>query len=617
MIMSKAAIHITNLFYLVFLILMSSCVHEIFLSEESGGEGVEPSDKVQIEIFTRANSYQLPTTRAADDEVGMTPWILVFKGDDENATFVEAVQAFELVGKRYVILTKQPAGSKYQLLILANPLNNKFCYGDAGTQYEFTKDNLSAKLNQGMTTLSDACTNLLTEPLADPSFSIPYSSITQTIPMSYLLEVDKIDNTTKIENSDKSSLLLIRILAKMVIVNKAANFEFKGVMAVVNAPRQGRLHKIGSPIMDNTSNLTEYKYDAGYSSPLVMAETITAGEQTTKNSPIYLYESGTQNNTYIIIKGTYENKDYYYKMVIVNTALQPINIVRNRAYTFTITKAKGPGYDTMGDAKVSKPSNTALDFQILVDDSDSYEIMANNDYYLGVSNSVFIAYYSGTVEKQCEAFKIITDCKTNFPNSRTISTNREAVDNSFNLAYPADGIIPIVDGGISPRITPVGVSITDRVMWYEDTQTTSEGVKKDNAYVTLKLGNLEKQIQIRQRKAIPVRGATLKYMPTANTDPSGYEVKYYCLSAYVEDGNDNPKNWIKLRPSSGALREDTDNITVDDGTILIEISPNSSYAPRSGIIYLTTIKDPNSYPGGSSMQRIKININQSYSLPAD
>ena len=72
---------------------MSSCVHEIFLSEESGGEGVEPSDKVQIEIFTRANSYQLPTTRAADDEVGMTPWILVFKGDDENATFVEAVQA--------------------------------------------------------------------------------------------------------------------------------------------------------------------------------------------------------------------------------------------------------------------------------------------------------------------------------------------------------------------------------------------------------------------------------------------------------------------------------------------------------------------------------------------
>ena len=88
-------------------------------------------------------------------------------------------------------------------------------------------------------------------------------------------------------------------------------------------------------------------------------------------------------------------------------------------------------------------------------------------------------------------------------------------------------------------------------------------------------------------------------------DPTGYEMKYYCLSAYVEDGSDDPKNWIKLRPSTGVHREDTDNITVDDGTILIEVLPNTGSAPRSGIIYLTTIKDPNSNPSGSSMQRIK------------
>ena len=616
--MTKAAIHITNLFYLIFLILMSSCVHEIYLSEEPGGEKEVLTDKVRIEIFTRANPYNLPTTRAAESEVGMTPWVLVFKGNDENATFVEAVQAFELVGKRYVILTKQPAGTKYQLLILANPLNNRFCYGDAGTLYEFTKDILSDKLtNPNIETLSDACKKLLTEPLASPSFTVPFSGTNQTIPMSYLLEVDKIDNTTKIENNDKSSLLLVRTLAKMIIVNKAANFEFKGVMAVVNAPRQGRLHKLGNSIMGNTSNLTEYQYDINYSAPLVTAETVAAGEQSTENNPIYLYESDTQNNTYIIIKGTYENKDYYYKMAIVNTALESMNILRNRAYTFTIIAAKGPGYDTMGDAKVAKPSNIDLDFKILVDDSDSYEIMANNDYYLGVSNSVFIAYYTGAVEKGYEAFKLTTDCKTDFPNSRTISTNREELDGSFNLAYPADGIIPIVDGGITPCVTPVGVYVTEWLMWYEDTQYTSGGVQRDNAYVTLKLGNLEKQIHIRQRRAIPATGVTLKYVPTADTDPTGYEMKYYCLSAYVEDGSDDPKNWIKLRPSTGVHREDTDNITVDDGAILIEVLPNTGSASRSGIIYLTTIKDPNSNPSGSSMQRIKININQLVSVSSN
>lgn len=609
--MTKIAIHITNLFYLTFLILMSSCVHEIYLSEEPGEEKEEPTDKVRIEIFTRANPYNLPTTRAAESEVGMTPWVLVFKGNDANATFVEAVQAFELVGKRYVILTRQPAGTKYQLLILANPLNNRFCYGDASTLYEFTKDKLLDKLtNPNVATLSDACTKLLTEPLPSPSFTVPFSGANQTIPMSYLLEVDKIDNTTKIENNDKSSLLLVRALAKMVIVNKATNFEFKGVMAVVNAPRQGRLHKLGNSIMNNTSNLTEYQYDINYSAPLVTAETVAVGEQSTENNPIYLYESDTQNNTYVIIKGTYENKDYYYKMAIVNTALESMNIVRNRAYTFTIITAKGPGYDTMGDAKVAKPSNIDLDFKILVDDSDSYEIMANNDYYLGVSNSVFITYYTGTVEKEYEAFKLVTDCRTDFPDSRTISTNREVLDGSFNLSYPADGIIPIVDGGITPRITPVGVYVTERLMWYEDTQYTSGGVQRDNAYVTLKLGNLEKQIHIRQRKAIPATGATLKYMPTADINPAGYEVKYYCLSAYVEDGSDDPKSWIKLRPSTGVHREDTDNITVDDGTILIEVLPNIGSVSRSGIIYLTTIKDPNSNPSGNSMQRIKININQ-------
>ena len=616
--MTKAAIHITNLFYLIFMILISSCVHEIYLSEEPEEEKEEPMDKVRIEIFTRANPYNLPTTRAAESEVGMTPWVLVFKGNGENATFVEAVQAFELVGKRYVILTKQPAGTKYQLLILANPLNNRFCYGDAGTLYEFTKDILSDKLtNPNIETLSDACKKLLTEPLASPSFTVPFSGTNQTIPMSYLLEVDKIDNTTKIENNDKSSLLLVRTLAKMIIVNKAVNFEFKGVMAVVNVPRQGQLHKLGNSIMGNTSNLTEYQYDINYSAPLVTAETVAAGEQSTENNPIYLYESDTQNNTYIIIKGTYENKDYYYKMAIVNTALESMDILRNRAYTFTIIAAKGPGYDTMGDAKVAKPSNIDLDFKILVDDSDSYEIMANNDYYLGVSNSVFIAYYTGAVEKGYEAFKLTTDCKTDFPNSRTISTNREELDGSFNLAYPADGIIPIVDGGITPCVTPVGVYVTEWLMWYEDTQYTSGGVQRDNAYVTLKLGNLEKQIHIRQRRAIPATGVTLKYVPTADTDPTGYEMKYYCLSAYVEDGSDDPKNWIKLRPSTGVHREDTDNITVDDGAILIEVLPNTGSASRSGIIYLTTIKDPNSNPSGSSMQRIKININQLVSVSSN
>lgn len=59
--------------------------------------------------------------------------------------------------------------------------------------------------------------------------------------------------------------------------------------------------------MDNTSNLTEYRADAGYSAPLITPETVNDWQHT-ENSPVYLYESGMQNNTYLILQGTYEVK---------------------------------------------------------------------------------------------------------------------------------------------------------------------------------------------------------------------------------------------------------------------------------------------------------------------
>lgn len=105
--MRKIIIHINYLFLLAILLFVTSCEHEVLISEDPE-EIVD--DKVRIEIFTRADSYKLPVTKGLNDEntVGITPWILVFKGNDEaSATFVEAVQAFELIGKRYVLLTRQ------------------------------------------------------------------------------------------------------------------------------------------------------------------------------------------------------------------------------------------------------------------------------------------------------------------------------------------------------------------------------------------------------------------------------------------------------------------------------------------------------------------------------
>lgn len=599
--MRKEVIHINKLFYLVLLLLISGCEHDVNVAEQQGG-GEDTDDKVQIEIFTRANSYDLPSTRAAESTIGMTPWVLVFKGDGGSATFVEAVQAFEMVGKRYVILTKQ--NSKCQLLILANNQAKFYYNNDNADGYEFNETNLKAKLSG--VTLSDACTRLLTEPLSSPSLAIPYSGTSEIIPMSAVLEVSKIDNNTKIQNSDptKGALMLTRAVARIAVVNTAVNFKLNGIVALFNVARQGQLHNYSNSIMNNASNLTEYQGASDYSSFLVVPN----GGQSTDDSPIYIYESEKQNDMYMIIQGKYDSKDYYYKMAIVDTDLDAMDLLRNHSYTFTIINAKGPGYDKVDDAKVAKPSNVDLDFRITVDDSDSYEIMANNDYYLGVSNSVFIAYTD--VDKVYEAFNLVTDCEIEFPAARNITDNKHEVDDySFALAAPADGKLPIVtNGSSSPRITTVEVKVSNWLMFYEEGQFV-EGVEKNNAYITLKLGNLEKQVHIRQRRAIGTSRTVLEYRPTDSYPyPGDFPnlMDYHCLTGQVQDG----KEWIKLRPSTMVEREDTDRIIVEDGKIFIEILANATGQDRRGTVYLTTVATNGSSVGGSSVKRIKVDITQ-------
>ena len=106
--------------------------------------------------------------------------------------------------------------------------------------------------------------------------------------MSYLLEVDEINNSTRIENTDGSSLLLSRVVSKIAIVNAASNFDFTGITAIVNVPRQGQLHKSDDAVY-NISGLTELRYDASYSSPLIATSAVSGG-QSTADKPIYLYE---------------------------------------------------------------------------------------------------------------------------------------------------------------------------------------------------------------------------------------------------------------------------------------------------------------------------------------
>ena len=111
---------------------------------------------------------------------------------------------------------------------------------------------------------------------------------------------------------------------------------------------------------------------------------------------------------------------------------------------------------------------------------------------------------------------------------------------------------------------------------------------------------MEKEVHIRQRKAVPAAGSTLQLMPTENSNS-------FCLTGEVDE---SAKNWIRLY-SSVMPEEHTgeERIIVEDGKIYIKVLPNIEADSRNGIVHLTTMAS-SVKTGISNVQRIKIDVTQ-------
>ena len=58
----------------------------------------------------------------------------------------------------------------------------------------------------------------------------------------------------------------------------------------------------------------EYRKDDSYALNIVDAEEIVTGGQTTKNNPLYVYETHSlSNDTYLVIRGQYKGEMFFYR----------------------------------------------------------------------------------------------------------------------------------------------------------------------------------------------------------------------------------------------------------------------------------------------------------------
>ena len=549
--MGDIKVHI--IYLLVLLTFFSACS----IKEEVPGEPVTIGEtKVRFELFTKAGTYGLPVSRAGENEsvVDQQPWVLVFLGTGGTASFVEAVQAELYNGKTYVYLEEQAGNC--QLLILANSPSRFYMNG---VGYAYTADNFVNTLRGR--DLDYACRNLLTEALIDPQYTVPY--IGQKLPMSDLVNLSKIDASVTIPN-----IQLKRIVGKIVVENTDADFVLEGITVVTNVAKNSKLHNLTDALEQNigADNLVEYRKDDSYALNIVDAEEIVTGGQTTKNNPLYVYETHSLSyDTYLVIRGHYKGDSFFYKMALVNNDQHVLDILRNTEYIFTITSVRGRGFISMADAKASLASNTNLDYSILVQEESSYEIVSNNEYYLGVTNSHFEIYASAASGTAYVAFSLITDCKSESIGERTITAT-----SGLRIVSPVDGMIPV------STTLPSQVKIEMLAGF-----TSGE--------IELRLGNLRKTVTVKRREQVTSSGTII----------SSFIDDGYYISAYVEDYVNH--SWLKLGPEEGEVRNDPDYIYVDNGKIKLYVEKNTS-GNREGVVYVSV--------GKGITQRIKVYITQ-------
>lgn len=555
------------------LLCMASCV----LEDETYSVETEEVDQVSIELFTRLGSYDTPVSRAEalEDEVSRDPWVLVFTdaGDGmvDNAIFAEAAQANINVGnKSYVLLKSQSATS--WILILANP-QEKFYIGN--TAYDFSIGNFNS-LFAGRS-LAYVTSRVSATPMGtvnEPPF------VGKTLPMSHLYKATGgINVNTKIGTPD-IPLGLTRAVAKIVVKSNATDFTLLGVHSVYNLNKNTVLHNLSGDV-ETATNMLNY----------IRSNTVQDFVPATTNvtDPIYVYEAKANSTdyAYMIIRASYKGVQYYYKMAIADGQLNYMNIKRNHEYEFTIASANSPGFGTYADALLSKPNNMDLKYEVKVTDLNSYEIKANSEYFMAVSNRLYILYNNTQSNTQYVAFKLTTDC-----------TNAHLLSNESNYLKVANGAMTI-----SPTRIPSASNQNSPVTI--DVKVAFPAGSADNSIINIKLGNIEQTVNVIRKPMIPAAGAIINYY-TKNANV--YNFEYYLLTAKVDDVVNVP--WITMKNKYGVISADPNSILVEDGVIDINVASSSS--ARDKVIYITTIKNPDESQeeNKDTPRRIKVHLYQ-------
>lgn len=171
---------------------------------------------------------------------------------------------------------------------------------------------------------------------------------------------------------------------------------------------------------------------------------------------IYTYEAAATTGIYsaehtkaacLLLKGTYKDNDYYYRVDFTNYENTYMPLWRNHRYIVIVEAVKGIGYATAGEALQSLGMINNLKTALLVvDERGITSIVYNGQYYLGISQDefTFSSEARGTSDTD-NTLSVIT----NYPTGWKVGKITDVSGN--NLGWLSTG----VNSGLSHVVTAV------------------------------------------------------------------------------------------------------------------------------------------------------------------
>ena len=188
----------------------------------------------------------------------------------------------------------------------------------------------------------------------------------------------------------------------MTVVNKAGSetrYTLQGINAG-NAPTRGyAIENVGSVTSPDLAHYAGHVYGDTYSvDEMMRGAAVDPDTNYPTTEALYLFESPKANETFVIIKGEFNGVVGYHRLNLWDRKTETYyDITRNYHYIVSVNKIATAGYRTAQEAIAARASNRDVNYDIIVTDPYSHDIVSNGEQYLAVSNSALRIYQTGAM----------------------------------------------------------------------------------------------------------------------------------------------------------------------------------------------------------------------------